>query len=407
MRVVFVCGFAWEPKGTVSARAFPLAAELVKRGCEVTLLLTPYDNPGESGQKRELHGVRIVNVEVGKGPSLRHIPFNVKRLCAAIRENSPDIVHIFKPKGYAGAACTWLLMSGFRSVVLDCDDWEGWGGWNDVKNYPWIVKEFIDRQEKWLMRRAPVVTTASRTLEHRAVKLRESQNGVFYVPNCGGSADNVAAQEKALSMTGEQAKKSFGLPEAPVIFYSGHFEVRNEIMFFCRTAALAAQRFGATIVIVGDGPESPHMKEFFAHQEGVRVHFFPRLAYDQFVTLIAASDIAAFPYPDGPIHQAKCSARIIDYMSMGKAIVSTAVGENNYYICNGESGILTPPGEETRFAGELERLLEDSEFRAHLGRKARQRVKERYFWSGEPVETCLKAYQQLTDATLRAKCGKI
>src|SRR5437870_3246235 len=146
MRVLFVCGFAWEPKGTVRARAFPLAAELVKRGCEVTILLTPHDNPSESGQKRELHGVRIVNVKVGEDPSTRHIPFIVKRLCASIREYSPDIVHVFKPKGYAGAACTWLLMSGFHSVVLDCDDWEGWGGWNDVKNYPWIVKEYIDRQ---------------------------------------------------------------------------------------------------------------------------------------------------------------------------------------------------------------------------------------------------------------------
>jgi glycosyltransferase involved in cell wall biosynthesis len=397
MRVLFVCGFAWEPKGTVSARAFPLAAELVKRGYEVTLLLTPYDNPSESGQKREFHGVRIVNVEVGEDLGLRQIPFTVKRLCTAIREYSADIVHIFKPKGYAGAACTWLFMSGFRSVVLDCDDWEGWGGWNDVKNYPWIVKEYIDRQEKWLMRRAPVVTTASRTLEHRAVKMRESPNGVFYIPNCGGSPDNVAAQEKALSMTGEQAKKSFGLPEAPVIFYSGHFEVRHEIMFFCRAATLAARRFGATIVIVGDGPERPHMKEFFARQEGVRVRFFPRLPYDQFVALIAASDIAAFPYPDGPIYQAKCSARIIDYMSMGKAIVSTSVGENNEYICNGDSGILTRPGEETEFAEELERLLADTEFRVQLGRKARQRVKEKFLWSGEPVETCLKAYQQLTE----------
>jgi glycosyltransferase involved in cell wall biosynthesis len=159
---------------------------------------------------------------------------------------------------------------------------------------------------------------------------------------------------------------------------------------------LAAQRFGATIVIVGDGPECPHMKEFFAHQEGVQVRFFPRLPYDQFVALIAASDIAAFPYPDGPIYQAKCSARIIDYMSMGKAIVSTAIGENNTYICNGESGILTLPGEEMRFAEELQRLLKDAEFRAQLGRKARQRVKEKFLWSGEPVETCLKAYQQLT-----------
>jgi glycosyltransferase involved in cell wall biosynthesis len=397
MRIVFVSGFAWEPKGTARARAFPLAAELVKRGHEVTMLLTPYDNPAESGQKRELHGVRIVNVEVGSNPGFRHIPFVLRRLCAAIRDYSPDIVHVFKPKGYSGIACAWLLMSGFRPVVLDCDDWEGWGGWNDVKNYPWVVKEFIDRQEKWLIRRTPVVTTASRGLEQRAAKLRDSSQGVFYVPNCGGSPDNAVAQEKALSMSGQQAKKLFGLPPAPVIFYSGHFEARDEIMFFARAAARVANRFKSTIVIVGDGPELPHMKQFF-EQEGVQVRFFQRLPYDRFVGLIAASDIAAFPYPDDPIYQAKCSARIIDYMAMGKAVLSTAVGQNKEYIINDSSGILTPPGEEIKFAEELEKLISDASLRARLGDKAQERVREKFSWSGEPVDNCLTAYRQLSMA---------
>jgi hypothetical protein len=136
MRVVFVVGFAWEPKGTARSRAFPLAAELVKRGHEITIVLVPYDNPTESGRERELHGVRIVNVEVGKNPGFRNVPFVLRKLRAVIRELSPEIVHVFKPKGYAGAICTWLLMGGFHSLVLDCDDWEGWGGWNDVKIIP-------------------------------------------------------------------------------------------------------------------------------------------------------------------------------------------------------------------------------------------------------------------------------
>jgi glycosyltransferase involved in cell wall biosynthesis len=396
MRIAFVSGFAWEPKGTARARAFPLAVELVNKGLEVTIFLTPYDNPVDSGQKRELEGVGIVNVDVGEKPALRYVPFLIKRLCNAITQYSPDVVHVFKPKGYAGALCTWLLMKGYRSVVLDCDDWEGWGGWNDVQSYPWIVKEYIDRQEKWLIRRTPMVTTASRILQQRAVELRESSKGVLYIPNCGASRDNVRAQEKALSMTGDEAKKSFGLPDAPVIFYSGHFGPGNEIMFFCRAATLAALRFGATIVLVGDGPDLPEMKELFSQQRGVDARFFPRLPYDQFVRLIAASDIAAFPYPDSPIYHAKCSARIIDYMSMGKAVVTTAIGQNTDYIVDRESGILAPPGNETRFRQELETLLQDTEFRTLLGSKARKRIKEKFSWSGEPVENCLTAYRQLS-----------
>jgi glycosyltransferase involved in cell wall biosynthesis len=395
VRVAFVSGFAWEPKGTARARAFPLAVELVNKGHEVTIFLTPYDNPAESGLARELEGVRIVNVDVGRNPGLQHVPLLVKRLCTAISNFSPDVVHVFKPKGYSGAACTWLLMKGNCSIVLDCDDWEGWGGWNEVKSYPWIVKEYIHRQEKWLMRRAPVVTAASRALEQRAIRVRESSQSVFYIPNCGASRGNVLAQEVAIAMTRAEAKETFGLPDGPIIFYSGQFEAASEIMFFCRAAALAAFRFGATIVFVGDGPDLPQMKEFFSQRRGVEARFFPRLPYDQFVRLIAAADIAAFPYPDNPIYHSKCSARIIDYMSMGKAILTTAVGQNSDYIVDGESGILAPPGNETIFTRELERLLEDTEFRLRLGRKARQRIREKFSWSGEPVENCLIAYRQL------------
>lgn len=396
MRIAFVSGFAWEPKGTARARAFPLAVELVRKGHQVTLFLTPYDNPAESGQQHELEGVQIMNLDVGQKPGLRHVPLLVQRLCSAIRHHSPDVVHVFKPKGYAGAACTWLLMTGSRSVVLDCDDWEGWGGWNEIKNYPWLVKEYIDRQEKWLTRRAPVVTTASRALQQRAIELRESRKGVFYIPNCGTSQNNILHQETALSLTSQEAKLSFGLRDEPVIFYSGHFEAGDEIMFFCRTAAQAAHRCHATIVVVGEGPGIPRMKEFLATQTGVTVRFFPRVPYEHFVRLLAASDVAAFPYPDNPIYQAKCSARIIDYMAMEKAVVTTAVGQNADYIIDGESGILVPPGDEAKFIEELQKLLQDAELRAQLGRKARQRVKDKFSWSGEPVENCLAAYRQLS-----------
>jgi glycosyltransferase involved in cell wall biosynthesis len=395
-KVVFVCGFAWQPKGTARFRAFPLAAELVKKGYAVTILLTPYDNPVQSGEQRELHGVQIRNLDVGTRPGLRDVPSIVRKLCTAIRGLSPDIVHTFKPKGYAGAACTWLLMKGFRSIVLDCDDWEGWGGWNDVKNYPWLVKEYISRQEKWLIRRVPVVTTASLELQRRAADIRKSPKNVFYIPNCVGSPETEMAQRHALSLSGEEAKRSFGLPPAPVIFYSGHFDVGGEIMFFSRSAARAARESGATIVVVGEGPALPQMKKYFAQQDGVQTRFFSRLPYDRFVELLAATDVAAFPYPDDAIHQAKCSARIVDYMSMGKAVLSTSVGQNNDYIVSGESGILTRPGQEEDFALALQQLIANADLRGRLGRNAQEQIRKNYCWSGEPINNCLRAYNQLS-----------
>lgn len=393
MRIAFVCGFAWEPKGTARARAFPLATELVKRGHEVTIFLSPYDNPRESGKERTVERVRIKNVEVGKPPGFLQVPLIAKRLCSAINQYSADVVHIFKPKGYAGVACAWLLAKGCRSVALDCDDWEGWGGWNDIKDYPWLVKEYIDCQEKWLLRWAPVVTAASRVLERRAVALRTSSKGVFYIPNCGVAPETSVGQERPLPAGGESKKQSFRLTDAPVILYSGHFESVDDVMFYCRAAAPAALYAGATLVFVGEGPELPCVKEYFSRKRGVDARFFPRVSYEEFIRLVAASDIAAFPYPDNPIYRAKCSVRIIDYMSMGKAVITTAVGQNTEYIVDGESGILAPPGDEARFCQELQKLLRNPELRARLGQNAERRVKQEFSWSRKSIETCLQAYQ--------------
>ncbi|MGD0965957.1 MAG: glycosyltransferase family 4 protein [Candidatus Acidiferrales bacterium] len=394
MRIAFVCGFAWEPKGTVRLRSYPLAVELVNRGHEVTMFLTPYDNPAESGKVYTREGVHIQNLAVGNIPGLGYAALLI-RLCRAIDHLSPDVVHIVKPKGFAGAACSYLLLKGFRSIALDCDDWEGWGGWNDIKDYPWIIKKYIDLQEKSLIRRVPVVTVASRALESRAAELRKSSKGVFYIPNCGVSAKDIEAQERARGLGKDGIRRSFNLPDQPIIFYNGHFEPGDDIMFFCRAAAPVARRTGSTIVFVGDGPDLPAVQRYFSCQQGVAVRFFPRLPYEQFIQLVAACDVAAFPYPDNPLHRSKCSTRIIDYMTMARAVLTTAVGQNAEYIVNGESGILAPPDDEVRFGKELQILLCDPELRARLGRNAERRVKREFSWNRGPVETCLDAYRCL------------
>ncbi|HEY1579827.1 MAG TPA: glycosyltransferase, partial [Terracidiphilus sp.] len=156
MRIAFIGGFAFSPKGTMRARAHPLAAELVKLGHEVTIFLPPYDNTADLGREWDQEGVRIWNAGApsrqfrtdGASASKVHgkarrssYPRLLLQLIAAVSRYKPDLIHVFKPKGFAGAAGSYLLLKAKR-VVLDCDDWEGWGGWNDVKAYPWIVKEY-------------------------------------------------------------------------------------------------------------------------------------------------------------------------------------------------------------------------------------------------------------------------
>ena len=66
MRIAFIGGFAFSPKGTMRARAHPLAVELVRLGHEVTIFLPPYDNLADSDREWRLEGVRIWNAGVAR-----------------------------------------------------------------------------------------------------------------------------------------------------------------------------------------------------------------------------------------------------------------------------------------------------------------------------------------------------
>ena len=77
MKIAFVGGFAFSPKGTMQARAFPLASELVERGHEVSIFLTPYDNPNDSGREWTRAGVRVCNMKTGSSPVSIHAYFSV------------------------------------------------------------------------------------------------------------------------------------------------------------------------------------------------------------------------------------------------------------------------------------------------------------------------------------------
>lgn len=395
LRIAHICGFAWEPKGTVRFRAFPLAAKLAASGHEVTMFLVPYDHPVDSGKELLREGVRIKNVRIGKIPVLRHAAA-CYRLSREVVRYAPDVIHVFKPKGYAGAALTYFLARRWRRIVLDCDDWEGWGGWNNVKDYSWAVKEFIDWQERFLIRRASSVTVASRALQSRAVELRGSAENVRYLPNSGASPEGREVRPRVLAADREETRRSLHLPSGPLILYAGHFEKGDGGIFFSRAAIQASRRTGATILIVGEGPELERVKTLFSSEPDARVRFFGRLPYETFLSLIAVTDVAAYPYPDDPVHRAKCSARIIDYMAMGCAVVTTRVGENTEHIQHGYSGILAAPGAEDEFANALVSVLQDSELQSFIGRNARRYVEEVLWSDAVSLDVCLAAYDSVS-----------
>ncbi len=393
MRIAFICGFAWEPKGTVRLRAFPMAAELVKRGHEVTIFVIPYDNLTYSGKEWWSEGVHVVNAVLSKSGFIG-FPWAITRLVQSVRTFEPNIVHVFKPKGFAGAVAELLIRTPDYPVVIDCDDWEGWGGWNEVRTYPWAVKQFIAWQERHLIKRARSVSVASRVLFSRAVEMRGASAGVVYLPNCL-SARQLAEIDKVRDIDRASLLTELGLPLRNIILYVGHFDAADDVMFFAQAGSEAAQKEDAIIVFAGSGEQLTAVREFFTHRPEVDARFFGEVTYDIYLKLLAVSTIAAFPYPDNPIYRAKCSVRIVEFMAMGKPVVTTNIGQNVEYIADGVDGRLCAAGDFAGFVKCLTELLRDEYEQSRIGGNAYRKIRQSVVWELKTGELCETMYSAI------------
>ncbi|HSH03364.1 MAG TPA: glycosyltransferase, partial [Anaerolineae bacterium] len=182
MRVVMVGPFGFHPNKTMRSRALPLARGLVARGHEVLVVMPPWQTPAEGGRRWVEDGVSVSYVTLGGG-----IVGITRRLVGGVRAWEPDIVHCFKPKAYSGLVSWWLWQRGWRQgLVMDTDDWEGWGGWNERADYSWSQKHFFAWQERWGLTHCSGVTVASRHLETLVWGLGVAREKVAYVPNGSG-----------------------------------------------------------------------------------------------------------------------------------------------------------------------------------------------------------------------------
>jgi hypothetical protein len=101
-------------------------------------------------------------------------------------------------------------------IVVDSDDWEGWGGWNDSAPYTTIQKHFFAWQERWGLQHHHALTVASRTLESLAWAQGADPRQVYYLPNGPGIVPGIPPANQRVTL---------GLAERPVLLlYSRLFE---------------------------------------------------------------------------------------------------------------------------------------------------------------------------------------
>jgi glycosyltransferase involved in cell wall biosynthesis len=394
MRILMIGPFAWAPKGTVSARAFLIARALAEKGHQVRILMCPYDNPSNAGYEWEQDGVQLKNMYMPSwGDSLSArltAPLALARNTIRFR---PDLVHVFKPVGYGALAGIYLrIAQPGLPLILDCDDWEGRGGWADVNPYPRLWRWFFACQEAWLVRRADAVTVASRALQTHIWGLGVRQERVFYFPN--GPNTFFREHRHVAQKQQNELRSALGIGDARLALYSGYISYGSEVDLVVEALPRVLKAVPDLIVVFnGAGNGIPQLVRR-AEQAGVA----PQVVCTGWVNLhrtavyLAISNLALYPHRDSLINRAKSPCKITTYMAMGRPIVATAVGEAVNYLDGGRAGMLVEPDDPQAFAEGMIALLRCPNRAAELGRQAERRIWECYDWAVQVVEL-EKAYR--------------
>lgn len=380
LRIAMIGTFGLEPRGTMGARALPLARALVGLGHAVRVVMPPWHTPEAAPRAWEEAGVALEYVAVGGAPpGVDHLR-TTRRLVGRALDWRPDVVHCFKPKAYAGLAA-WALRQLRRAgryrgrLVVDEDDWEGPGGWNDLAPYPAPARALFARQERWGLRHADAVTVASRALQTLAWGLGVPPRAVHYLPN---GADPPTPGD------GAAVRARLGLGEAPVLLlYTRFFEfdVARPVAVLARVVRALPD---ARLVVVGKAlyPEDEARFDRLVAEAGLggAVAKAGWVAPERVADHLAAADVAIYPFDDTLVNRCKCPAKLAELAAAGVPVVAEAVGENREYVVHGETGALTPSGDAEAMASWCVRLLGDRDLRERLGEAARRRMREAYAW---------------------------
>lgn len=172
----------------------------------------------------------------------------------------------------------------------------------------------------------------------------------------------------------------------PVIGSISTLTEQKGLPFLVEAAGILRDRgYEFLLAIAGDGPLRQSLEDQ-RNRLGLndRVHFLgwvPNAANQ----LLGSLDI----FCQSSLWEAN-SIVLLEAMAAGVPIVTTAVGESEHVIINGESGAIVEPGKAEQLADALGALIDSAETRKRIGVAAKERYEMHY-----TIDTMIKNHQEL------------
>lgn len=221
------------------------------------------------------------------------------------------------------------------------------------------------RAVRWALRRADLVTGASRDLVDLAEALGATRAELATVasPHLAGLLEQPVSDEARHRLRAELlATVGVGDPEAPLVLTVSRIAPQKDLPTL--VAAARAAHSAATWIVIGEGDEALRA-DLVSEARGIRLHFVG--ARDDVAAWLRAADLFVLT--------SRWEARALvvqEAMAAGLPVVATRTGGLPDLLEG--AGVLVPVGNAVAAATAVDDLLADADERRRLGRLARVRA---------------------------------
>lgn len=150
------------------------------------------------------------------------------------------------------------------------------------------------------------------------------------------------------------------------------------------------------LVLVGEGPERANL-ESVIRARGLGDHVWLAGARDDVPQWLAAFDVFALPSRNEGV-----SIAALEAMASGLPVVASCVGGNPEVVVDGETGLLTPPGDVAALSAACGRYVGDADLAQRHGAAGRTRMLRDF-----SIEAMVSGYRRLYDAVLAGSAASV
>src|SRR5687768_4968555 len=284
-----------------------------------------------------------------------------------------------------------------RPLFLEYNGSEVWVGrhWDHVGSL-----DLLERYEHLNLRAAARIFVVSdierKNLEARGVaagKIVVNPNGVdteLFRPGIGGN----------------EVRRELGIGESEVVAgFVGTFGPWHGVVQLAQAIKMVPAELSVRFLLVGSGSLHREVERLLkAEVASRRVIFTGTVPHDRVPLLLDACDMLVSPHiplADGSDFFGS-PTKIFEYMSMGKGIVASRLGQIGEVLADDETALLVEPGNVEQLAHGIVKWVRSPELRTRLGVTAREIGMQKHTWT-RSRERVLKAYDELKDEQARRR----